>query len=84
MYEFSYDYIQPKYQDKAHLCYLDADSFIAKIKTEDVYKGIVNDVEKIVGTSSYVVERLLPVGKNKKVNELIKDQLGRKVIPEFV
>ena len=45
MYEFSYDYIQSKYQDKAHLCYLDADSFTAKIKTEDVYKGIVNDVD---------------------------------------
>ena len=45
MYEFSYDYIQSKYQDKAHLCYLDADSFTAKIKTEDVCKGIVNDVD---------------------------------------
>ena len=63
MYKFSYDYIQPKYQDKAHLCYLDPDSFIANIKTEDVYKGIVND-----DISNYIVEMLLPVGTKKKNN----------------
>ena len=28
MYEFWYDYIKPKHQDKAKLCYMDTDSFI--------------------------------------------------------
>ena len=37
MYEFWYDYMKPKYQDKTKLCYVDTDSFIIKIKTEDVY-----------------------------------------------
>ena len=37
MYEFWYDYMKPKYQDKTKLCYMDTDSFIIKIKTEDVY-----------------------------------------------
>ena len=51
MYEFSYDYIQPKYRRNstecnAKLCYMDTDSFIVQIKTEDVYKDIANDVEK--------------------------------------
>ena len=27
MYEFWYDYIKPKYEDKARLSYMDADSF---------------------------------------------------------
>ena len=41
-----YDYIDPKYQDKAELCYVDTDSFIIHIKIEDFYNGIANDVEK--------------------------------------
>ena len=35
MHEFCYDYIKPKYQEKAKLCYMDTDSFIIHIKTED-------------------------------------------------
>ena len=38
MYEFWYDYIKPKYQEIARLCYMDTDSFIISIKTEDVYE----------------------------------------------
>ena len=45
MYEFSYDYIEPKYQDKAKLCYMDTDSFVVHIKTEDFYEGIANAVK---------------------------------------
>ena len=46
MYEFWYDYIKPKYQDKAKLCYMDTDSFVIHIKTKDFDEDIVNDVEK--------------------------------------
>ena len=46
MYEFWYDYIKPKYEDSARLCYMGADSFIIYIKTEDVYEDIADDVEK--------------------------------------
>ena len=46
IYEFWYDYINPKYGDKAKLCYIDTDSFIICIKTEDFFEGISNDVEK--------------------------------------
>ena len=42
MYEFWYDYIKPKYEDKANLCYIDTDSFIIHIKTEDCYIDIAN------------------------------------------
>ena len=35
MYEFWYDYIKPKYGDKARLCYMDTDSFVIYVKTED-------------------------------------------------
>ena len=46
MYEFWYDYIKPKYQDRAKICYMDTDSFSIHIKTEDFYKDIANDAEK--------------------------------------
>ena len=48
MYEFWYDYIKPKYQEKAQLCHMDTDSFIIHIKTEYFYKDIANDVKKTV------------------------------------
>ena len=44
MYEFWYDYIKPKYQYNAKLCYINTDSFIIHIKTKDVYEDIANDV----------------------------------------
>ena len=34
MYEFWYDYIQPKYQDRAKVCYIDAEDFVIHIITE--------------------------------------------------
>ena len=45
MYGLWSDYIKPKYNDKANLCYMDTDSFIVNIKTEDVCKNITNYAE---------------------------------------
>ena len=52
MYEFWYDYIKPKYGDKARLCYMDTVSFIMHIKTEDFYKDIADDVQRWFDTSN--------------------------------
>ena len=84
-YEFWYDYTKPKYGDKARLCYMDTDSFVMRIKTEDFYKDIADDVERWFDTSNYdeKVERPLPIGKNKKVIGMFKDELGRKIMTEF-
>ena len=84
MYEFWYEYMRPKYEDNAKLCYMDTDSFIINIKTENFYKDIANDVENRFDTSNYEVNRPLPTGKNKKVIGLMRDELGGKVITEFV
>ena len=84
MYEFWYDYMKPKYDDNVKLCYTDTDSFIINIKTKDFYKDIANDVEKRFDTSNYELDRPLPTGKNKKVIGLMKDELGGKIIREFV
>ena len=85
MYEFWYDYIKPKYGDKARLCYMDTDSFVMHIKTEDFYKDIADDVERWFDTSNYDKKdkRPLPIGKNKKVIGMFKDELGGKIMTEF-
>ena len=84
MYEFWYDYMNPKYNDNVKLCYMDRDSFIMNIKTNDFCEGIASDVENRFDTSNYEVTRPLPMGKNKKVIGLMKDELGGKIITEFV
>ena len=84
MYEFWYDYMKPKYGNDVKLCYMDTVSFVMNIKTEDFYKDIANDVEKRFDTSNYEINRPLPTGKNKNVIGLMKDELGGKIITEFV
>ena len=84
MYEFWYDYMKPKYNDNVKLCYMDTNSFVMNIKTNDFYKDIANDVEKRFDTSNYEINRPLPTGKNKKVIGLMKDELGGMIIREFV
>ena len=66
MYEFHYDYMKRKYDDKLKLCYMDTDSLIYSIRTEDFYKDIAYDIETRFDTSGYVPDRPLPVGKIKK------------------
>ena len=84
IYEFWYDYMKPKYNGNVKLCYMDTDSFIMSIKTNGFYKGIASDVENRFDTSNYEVKRPLPTGKNEKVIGLMKDELGGKIITEFV
>ena len=57
MYEFLYDYIKPKYQNNAKLCYIDTDSFIIQIKTEDVYEDIGDDVKN--GLAHHIIVKMI-------------------------
>ena len=85
MYELWYDYIKRKYGDRAKLCYMDTDSFIIHIITEDFYEDIANDVERWFDTSNYDKndKRPLQIGVNKKVIGMFKDELGGKIMKEF-
>ena len=84
MYEFWYTYIKPKYQSNAKLCYMDADSFIIHLKTENFYKDITHDVEKWFDTSIYEADTPLLRDMNKKVIGLIKDEIGGKIMIQLV
>ena len=84
MYEFWYEYVKPKYGENAKLCYINTDSFIAHVKTDDIYKDITEDVETRFDTSNFELYRPLPKGKNKKVVGLMKDELGGRIMKKFV
>ena len=87
MYEFHYDYMVPKYGlEKLKLCYMDTDSLVYDIKTEDFYEEIANDVEARFDTSGYSKTdfRPVPISVNKKVIGLMKDELGGKIMTDFV
>ena len=85
MYEFHYDYMKQKYNElDLKLLYMDTDSLVYDIKTEDFYKDIVEDVETRFDTSGYVPGRPLLIEKNKKVIGLMKDELGGKIMKEFI
>ena len=70
--------MKPKYEEEAKLFYMDTESFIAYIKTDDIYKDIAKDVETRFDTSNYGLDRAL------KVIGLMKDELGGKIMKEFV
>ena len=85
MYEFRYDYMVPKYGlEKLKLCYMDTDSLIYNIKTEDFYADIADDVPARFDTYGYCPNQPLPIGLNKKVIGLMKDELGGAIMTEFM
>ena len=73
------------YGDKAKVSYTDTDSLVIHIKTEDFYKDIANDGERLFVTWNCNKKdgRPLPIGKNKKVIGMFKDELGGKIMTEF-
>ena len=82
--KFLYDYVKPKYDEKAILCYLDTNSFIVYIKTDSIYKDIAENVETRFYNSNYELDKLCPKRKKKKVIELMKARLGGKFMTKFV
>ena len=84
MYEFHYHYMIPKYGENLKLCYMDTDSLVYHIKTKHFYSDITGDVKERFNTSGFTEPRPLPMGENNKVIGLMKDELGGKIMTEFV
>ena len=77
-------YVKPKYGENAKLCYMDTESFIVHVKTDDIYKDIAENVETRFNTSNFEIDRPLPKGKHKIVIGLMKHELGGQNMKEFV
>lgn len=86
MYDFHYNYILPKYAERARLLFTDTDSLAYEIQTEDFYKDIAEDIQTRFDTSDYPVDHVshIKTGINKKVIGMFKDEAGGKQIEEFV
>ncbi|XP_033121232.1 uncharacterized protein LOC117120319 [Anneissia japonica] len=83
MYEFWYDKLVPAYGDRVKLLYTDTDSLFLKIATEDVYADMRENLDWF-DTSNYDEGSRLYSEKNKKVLGKMKDELGGRVMTEFV
>ena len=66
MYEFWYDHLKLKYREEAKLRYMDRDSFIVYIKTEEIYPYVSKDVKTRFDSSNYELDRRLYKVNNKK------------------
>ena len=60
------------------------DNFIAYTKTDYIYRDIAEYFEARFDTTNYQLNRPLPKGKNKKVVDVMKDELGGKIMKEFL
>ena len=74
MYEFWRDYVKPKYGEKTKFCYIDTNSFIIYIKTDDLYKDITEDLNQIDHCLKGTIE----------INGLMRDELGLRTLTKFV
>ena len=83
MYEFHYDYMRSRHGSKVKLCDMDTDSFVYEIETEDFYRNIAKDAEKMFDTSMKTGHHPTKK-KKKKVIGLMKHELGGKIMAEFV
>ena len=86
MYKFYYDYLKPKYNYKINLLYMDTDSFVLQIDTEDFFEDIKNDMHNWFDTSKYLKSLNLPLeyGVNKKIIGKFKDEIFDGFIKEFI
>ena len=86
MYDFHYNYIKSKYDERAKLLFTDTDSLAYEIESEDFYRDISSDVQAKFDTSNFSENHPsgILVGANKKVVGMFKDEAGGKIIEEFV
>ena len=67
MYEFLYDYVNPKYREKAQLCFVDTDSFLVYIKTDHILALKSAELNQLEREINYLEKHKLAVGSQEKI-----------------
>ena len=83
MYDFHYNYIKKKYNDKAKLLFTDTDSLTYEIQCYDLYKDVWNDKDKI-DFSEYLENSEFYDKRNKKVIGKFKDETSYYAIKDYI
>jgi len=83
MYNFHYNVMKPKYQDKIKLLMTDTDSLVYKVTTDDFYQDMYDNKEHF-DMSEYDTSNPFYSNENKKVIGKFKDETPSSTITEFV
>ena len=83
IYKFHFDYIKNKYGNSSRLLFIDTNSLIYEIKTEDIYEGFSNDKE-MCNFSNYSIKSKYYDNSSKLVVRKMKDEVAGVAIEEFV
>ena len=83
MYDFYYNTLKARYGDNVRLLYTDTDSLIVHVQTEDIYADMAQNLDDY-DTSNYSPGHPLFSTANKKIIGKFKDELGGKVMTEFI
>ena len=83
MYQFWYDHLKNKYNNKVELIYTDTDNLIIHVETDDIYKDMLED-KNLYDFSEYPEDHPNYDIKNKKVLMKFKDEMKSKIITEFI
>ena len=84
LYEFHYEYMVPRYGDKARIMYTDTDSLIYSVECADMYNDMKRDIDRF-DTSDYAIDNAygIPLA-NKRLPGLMKDENNGAIMTEFV
>ena len=83
MYDFHYNYIKIKYNNKARLLFTDTDSLTYEIEAEDIYNDFWNDND-MYDNSDYPESSPYHCNVNKKITGKFKDEACGILITEFI
>ena len=83
MYQFWYDHLKNKYNNKVQLAYTDTDSFIIYVETDDIYKDML-EYKNLYDFSEYPINHHNYDITNKKVLGKFKDEMKSLIITEFI
>ena len=83
MYRYYYFNLKSHYAERVRLLYTDTDSLILQLETDDLYADMMSDLDAY-DTSNYPTDHPLYSQVNKKKVGKFKDELGGKMMSEFV
>ena len=82
MYDFHYNYIKKRYNNKAKLLFTDTDSLCYEIETQDIYEELWQD-RNLFDNSDYPKDTKFFDSTNKKIIGKFKDEAAGMPIVEF-